>query len=174
MIWTRSAPNTAAKPSRPFRCRPHSGAPAAATNARRGGSECGRRDAREVPAEPASERGRVGLSRELGDGLKLPRMMPFPRIISRCQIPEGRGSGAAAKPTLRPSQLAKSEVPSTLTVAFTVAPWGYMTRLACAILKDARACGGPRPPPHTCISRPESPRLRVLHLGQADRSTCGH
>jgi hypothetical protein len=33
---------------------------------RRGGSECGRRDAREVRTEPANERGRVGLSRELG------------------------------------------------------------------------------------------------------------
>jgi hypothetical protein len=42
-----------------------SGAPAAATNARRGGSECGRRDAREIRTQPANERGRVGLSEEL-------------------------------------------------------------------------------------------------------------
>jgi len=32
-------PNAHAKPSRPSTCRPHRGTPAAATNARRGGSE---------------------------------------------------------------------------------------------------------------------------------------
>jgi hypothetical protein len=53
-----SAPNTAAKPARPSTCRPHAG---------------------EVDRRPASERGRVGLSRELGDGLKLPRMMRSPQ-----------------------------------------------------------------------------------------------
>jgi hypothetical protein len=39
-----SAPNTAAKPARPFRCRPHSGTPAAATY-EDAGANCGRRAA---------------------------------------------------------------------------------------------------------------------------------
>src|SRR5437016_5401976 len=49
----------------PTRAGPHSGTPAAATNARRGGSECGWRDAREFGTELAKARGRVGLSEEL-------------------------------------------------------------------------------------------------------------
>jgi len=71
-----------------------------ATNAGRGGSECGRRDAREVPAECANERGRVGLSGRFG-GVSLPTE-PCRGLERK---PEGRGSARRPAPSRPPPHL---------------------------------------------------------------------
>src|SRR5437667_187622 len=92
-VTATARPNTAAKPARPLQCRPHSGTPAAATNARRGGSDCGWRDARARHSECASERGRVGLSRKFGGGPALPEIMALGGLI---MLYAAAGGGSAA------------------------------------------------------------------------------